>query len=129
MLGMLRRIVDTEGYDTRFVDRHTVGIDVWKKRLAEVDIGRMAEITTVPAQTIVRLADEFAAADGAFATTRVGVQTEHNTTLRHRARRMANVRVVAPLVGSRMRPWPHHPASTAPAPCPRNSLTTDTDAE
>jgi len=32
-------------------------------------------------KTIERLADQFAAADGAFATTRVGVQTSHNTTL------------------------------------------------
>lgn len=81
LLGMLRRIFETDTHDPAFVTRFTTGFDTWRERLGEVDIGRMAEITTVPAATIIRLADEFAAADGAFATTRVGVQTSHNTTL------------------------------------------------
>jgi formate dehydrogenase len=49
--------------------------------LGAVDLDQVATVTDVPRATVERLADEFAAADGAFATTRVGVQTSRNTTL------------------------------------------------
>jgi len=81
LVGMIRRIVDTKTYDAAFVEKHTMGFRDWCRVLAAVDLDRVAAITDVPRGTIERLADEFAAAGGAFATTRVGVQSSHNTTL------------------------------------------------
>src|SRR5262245_39033691 len=81
LLGMLRRIADTGGYDAAFLARHATGFDTWNELLSGVDIERMAAVTDVAARQIERLADAFAGAESAFATTRVGVQTSHNTTL------------------------------------------------
>jgi len=81
LVAMIRRIVTTESYDADFVARHTRGFDAWKTVIEQVDPDEAARITGVARDTIDRLADEFAAADGAFVTTRVGVQTSHNTTL------------------------------------------------
>ncbi len=81
LVGMIRRVIDTGAHDAGYVSRHTTGLDDWQRLLAALDLDRIAAITDVPRATITRLADEFAAADGAFATTRVGVQTSHNTTL------------------------------------------------
>ena len=81
LLGMLRRIVDSGAYDRAFVQQYVTGFAEWGELLTTVDLDRVAAITDVPRRRIERLADEFAAADGAFATTRVGVQTSHNSTL------------------------------------------------
>jgi anaerobic selenocysteine-containing dehydrogenase len=81
LVGMIRRIVGTKTYDAAFVEKHTTGFGDWCRLVAAVDLDRVAAITDVPRGTIERLADEFAAAPGAFATTRVGVQSSHNTTL------------------------------------------------
>jgi anaerobic selenocysteine-containing dehydrogenase len=81
LVGMLRRIIETGGYDRTFVARHVNGFEAWAQLTRAVDLERVAEVTGLPRALIEKLADEFAAADGAFATTRVGVQTSHNTTL------------------------------------------------
>lgn len=81
LVGMLRRIVDRSAWNRSFVEQHTHGFAAWERLVAELDLERAAAITGIEAGTIARLADEFAGADGAFATTRVGVQTSHNTTL------------------------------------------------
>ena len=81
LLGMLRRIVDSGAYDRAFVQQYVNGFAEWSELLTTVALDRVAAITDVPRRRIERLADEFAAADGAFATTRVGVQTSHNSTL------------------------------------------------
>src|SRR5215475_8107705 len=81
LVGMIRRIIETGRYDRAFVARHVNGFEVWKELARSVDLDRVTNVTGLPPRLVERLADEFAAADGAFATTRVGVQTSHNTTL------------------------------------------------
>jgi len=81
LVGMLKRILDTSSWHHDFVARHARGLDAWAALVARVDLDDLARVTDIPRATIVRIADQFAAADGAFATTRVGVQTSPNTTL------------------------------------------------
>lgn len=81
LLAMIQRIIAARSYDAAFVDHHTRGLAAWTSAIANVDPDEIARITAVPRATIERLADELAAADGAFVTTRVGVQASHNTTL------------------------------------------------
>lgn len=81
LVAMIRRILETGAYDRAFIDRHVVGLGMWEDLVKRLDPDRAAAITDIPRRQIERLADEFAAADGAFATTRVGVQTSHNSTL------------------------------------------------
>lgn len=81
LVGMIRRILETGAYDYAFVDRYVTGLEVWQDLTRQLDLSRIAEITDVPSETIEQIADDFAAADGAFVTTRVGVQTSHNTAL------------------------------------------------
>jgi anaerobic selenocysteine-containing dehydrogenase len=78
---MIRRILESGRADRAFLERHASGHEQWKVLAEGLDPARVARITDVPVSQIERLADEFAAADGAFATSRVGVQTSHNTTL------------------------------------------------
>ena len=81
LVGMIRRIIESGGYDRDFLARHVNGFETWASLVRAVDLDRVADVTGLPRSLIERLADEFAAADSAFATTRVGVQTSHNTTL------------------------------------------------
>jgi len=81
LLGMLKRIVSNGAYDKRFVADCCAGWSELEEVLRQVDLDAVSSTTDVPRHTIERLADEFASADGAFATTRVGVQTSPNTTL------------------------------------------------
>ncbi len=81
LVGMLKRILDTGAFDAAFVEGHAVGLDVWRELLEKFDLDDAAEITGISSEAIRRLADEFARARRAFATTRVGVQTSHNPSL------------------------------------------------
>lgn len=81
LLAMIRTIIDERLYDRAFVEAHTTGFEIWESLAAEVTAERAAEITLIDATLIRDLAREFAAADGAYATTRVGVQTGHNSVL------------------------------------------------
>jgi formate dehydrogenase len=81
LVAMIRRILESGRADQAFLDRYANGHETWRTLVEAVEPARAARITDVPASHIERLADEFAAADGAFATTRVGVQTSPNTTL------------------------------------------------
>src|SRR5262245_47972514 len=81
LVGMIGRIIETRRHDRAFVTRHVNGFEVWEEFARRIDLDRVAEVTGLSRGLIDRLADEFAAADAAFATTRVGVQTSHNTTL------------------------------------------------
>src|SRR5262249_8624573 len=81
LVGMIQRIIGTARYDRAFVTRHVNGFAIWEDLARRIDLDRVAEVTGLSRGLIERLADEFAAADGALATTRVGVQTSHNTTL------------------------------------------------
>jgi formate dehydrogenase len=81
LVAMIGRILAQGSYDEAFVEKHATGLDAWRELAARLDLDRAAEITGIASNVIERLADEFAEADGAFATTRVGVQTSPNTTL------------------------------------------------
>lgn len=81
LVAMIRRIIESGRHRRDFVRAHVAGFEAWESLISHLDLDRAAQITGVPRPDIERLADQFAAADGAFATTRVGVQTSHNTTL------------------------------------------------
>ncbi|HEB90293.1 MAG TPA: hypothetical protein ENI85_12045 [Deltaproteobacteria bacterium] len=81
LVAMIRRILERGLYDDEFVRRHTDGVDPWRDVSKEVDPDWAAERTGIPRNVIERTAEAFAEADGAFATTRVGVQTSFNATL------------------------------------------------
>jgi formate dehydrogenase len=81
LVAMIRRILESGSADYAFLERHARGHDQWKALVERLELARASQITGIPPSQIERLADEFAAADGAFATTRVGVQTSPNTTL------------------------------------------------
>ncbi len=81
LLGMIRRIIETDTFDRDFVERYCADFSSWRDIAVGIDADRMASITDIDRATIDRLGDEFAAADGAFVTSRVGVQTSQNSTL------------------------------------------------
>ena len=81
LLGVISAVVNEGAADSSFVDAHTVGFDWWTRFARDYNLDRAAQITDVPAATMRRVAKAFAQADGAFATTRVGVQTSRNSTL------------------------------------------------
>ncbi len=81
LIGMISRILATDTYSREFTAKHTTGLDAWQDLIRDFQLDHAAEITGVPSRTIARLADEFSAAEAAFVTTRVGVQTSYNTTL------------------------------------------------
>ncbi len=81
LVAMIRRILESGSADHAFLERYATGHEKWRSLAERLEPARAAQITGIPLGQIEQLADEFAAADGAFATTRVGVQTSHNTTL------------------------------------------------
>jgi formate dehydrogenase len=81
LIAMIRRILEGSHADEAFLDRHAHGHHQWRELVRALDPSRAAQITGIPEARIARLAEEFAAADGAFATTRVGVQTSPNAAL------------------------------------------------
>lgn len=81
LLGMLRWIIAHDAHDHRFVAAHCAEWDALGAAVAEVEMETVSRVTDVPQATIERLAEEFASAESAFATSRVGVQTSQNTTL------------------------------------------------
>ncbi|NNE19554.1 MAG: molybdopterin-dependent oxidoreductase, partial [Myxococcales bacterium] len=81
LLGLISVIVNRGLVDRSFVEVHTSGIDWWHQFADKYELTWAAEVTDVPASTMVRIAEELASAESAFVATRVGVQTSHNTTL------------------------------------------------
>jgi anaerobic selenocysteine-containing dehydrogenase len=61
-LGMAHVIVRDEVYDAEFVAEHTAGFEPFRKLLRDYGPEHVAGITGVPAETIERIAREFAAA-------------------------------------------------------------------
>lgn len=81
LLGMLRCIVVEGLADREFLARHTRGMERLSGVLEGIDPDLPARVTDIAREVIERMAREFAGADAAFATSRVGVQTAPNTTL------------------------------------------------
>jgi thiosulfate reductase/polysulfide reductase chain A len=61
-LAMLNVIISEKLYNRSFVDKYTVGFDELKKEVARYTPEWAAPLTGIPAETIVRIAREFAAA-------------------------------------------------------------------
>lgn len=81
LLALIQRIIRTDRIDAAFLARHATGLETWRELSDKIDPDRAAEVTGIARSRIERLADEFAAAEGAFATTRVGVLAGHNPAL------------------------------------------------
>ncbi len=81
LLALIRTIIDERLYDAAFIGEHATGFDVWEGLAREMTPARAQEITGIAADTIRDIARGFAGADGAYASTRVGVQTSHNPVL------------------------------------------------
>ncbi|MBI2874842.1 MAG: molybdopterin-dependent oxidoreductase [Firmicutes bacterium] len=63
-LGMLRVIIEEELYDRDFVDHWTIGFAELKEYVGRFTPEEVERITWIPAETVVRLAREIAAAKG-----------------------------------------------------------------
>lgn len=81
LLGMMRHIVEHKLFDEEFVNSRTKGFTDWVEIVQGISLKRISEITEIQVSIIQTLAEEYAKAKSAFITTRVGVQTSHNTTL------------------------------------------------
>tara|TARA_R110001599_G_C12276844_1_gene662679 strand:- start:27490 stop:29706 length:2217 start_codon:yes stop_codon:yes gene_type:complete len=81
LLAMIHRILTTKRCDFDFIERYTKGLTQWLEIAKTIDLQWASEITGVAVETITQIADDFAEAKSAFVTTRVGVQTSHNSTL------------------------------------------------
>ena len=81
LLGMFNHITSQRRYDVTYVGRCTSGLDKLTEIGSRFSNSDISNITRIPEQIIKQLAEDLAAADRGFITTRVGVQTSRNTTL------------------------------------------------
>lgn len=81
LLGMMKHIIEQRLYDDEFINLRTNGFSRWIEIVKKISMKRISEITEIELPIIRTLAEEYANANSAFITTRVGVQTSHNTTL------------------------------------------------
>ncbi len=59
-LGLMNVIVGLGAHDQDFIDRHTLGWDAFRERIAEFPPGRVARITGLPEERIVALGERVA---------------------------------------------------------------------
>jgi len=76
-LGMMNVIIGEKLHDSEFVKNHTVGFDQLKELVREYPPERVETITTVPKESIIRLAREYATMKPA--RIEVGMGLQHNT--------------------------------------------------
>ena len=81
LIGMMKHIIEHEIYDKTFVHNRTKGFSRWSTIVTSISMKEVSDITEIEISTIQTLAADYANAKSAFITTRVGVQTSHNTTL------------------------------------------------
>jgi anaerobic selenocysteine-containing dehydrogenase len=77
-LGMMHVIVAEGLYDTDYVERHTIGFDQLRERLADYPPARAAELTGLAADEIVRLARAYATTQPATIGTLIGLEHHAN---------------------------------------------------
>ncbi|MGE0296926.1 molybdopterin-containing oxidoreductase family protein [Pseudonocardia sp.] len=78
-LGMMRAIVDADLHDEDFLEEQTIGWrELIEKRLPDYPVERVAEITGVPEETIVRLAMTYASTKKSFIRANYGLQRHQN---------------------------------------------------
>lgn len=76
-LGMMHVIVADSLYDRDYVENYTLGFDRLKKRLADYQPERVAELTGVEKEVIVQLAHKYAGSQSPFVRLLIGL--EHHT--------------------------------------------------
>ena len=87
MLGWLRIIIDEESYDREFVDNWTVGFNDLKKAVADYTPGKVAEITWLTPDQVVKSARMYALTRPAMITWGFGIDKQGvNATQAARAR-------------------------------------------
>ena len=91
LLGMVRALVEHGRIDRAFVERMTSGWPEIERRLAAFTPARIAAFAGVPAETIERLALEFAAARAPVCYSRVGVCVGVHCTLATFATDLLNI--------------------------------------
>lgn len=84
-LGMMRVIVDEGLHDRDYVERHTLGLDALVERLQEYAPERVARITGVPEEEIVRLARAYASTRPAAIRLLIGLEHHANGAETYRA--------------------------------------------
>jgi anaerobic selenocysteine-containing dehydrogenase len=77
-LGLMHVIVGEGLHDAQYLERHTVGFAALRQRLADYPPERVAEITGVPAETIVWLGRLYATTKPAFIRLGNGLQHHSN---------------------------------------------------
>jgi anaerobic selenocysteine-containing dehydrogenase len=73
-LGMMNVLFERGLTDDDYIARHTLGIDELRTRASEYPPERVASITGLPADTIVRLGDRYGRASAAFIRINYGLQ-------------------------------------------------------
>jgi anaerobic selenocysteine-containing dehydrogenase len=73
-LGMMNVLFERGLIDDDYVERHTIGIEELRKRAGEYPPDRVAKITGLPANDIVRLAEIYGNAKAAFIRVNYGLQ-------------------------------------------------------
>jgi anaerobic selenocysteine-containing dehydrogenase len=84
-LGMMRVIVDERLHDADYVQRYTLGFDDLCDRLADYPVTRVADLTGVPADEIVRLARAYASNRPAAIRLLIGLEHHANGAMTYRA--------------------------------------------
>ena len=84
-LGLMHVIVAEGRHDADYVDRHTVGFEPLRARLAEYPPARVAEVTGLAAEDVVRLAREYAGTRPALIRTLVGPEKHAHGGMAFRA--------------------------------------------
>src|SRR5208282_3725043 len=77
-LGLMRYILEHDLEDKAYVAEHTTGFEELKRRAASYTPERVAEITGLSADEIVRLAQEYATTSPAIIRLNYGVQRAEN---------------------------------------------------
>ena len=84
-LGMMRVIVDEELHDSDYVTRYTEGFDTLRERLNDYPLDRVAALTGIPAEEIIRLARAYASTRPAAIRLLVGMEHHANGAATYRA--------------------------------------------
>lgn len=84
-LGMLNIIINENLYDKEFVGKWCIGFDELKERIQDYPVGRVAEITGLNADDIVKAARQYAIIKPAIHHCRMGVQQNINVVQTCRA--------------------------------------------
>ncbi len=83
-LGMMNVIVSEGLHDADYVERYTVGFEQLRARLEEYPPDRVAKITRISAEEIIRLAREYATTRPAAIRTLVGMDHRRNAAMTFR---------------------------------------------